>query len=62
MLSDVDEIARPHVLRALRKCDFVSAGHNCAALEGAFFYYSYSQRVGDWNAAPKVTATAPAQQ
>lgn len=54
MLSDVDEIPRPHAVRALRKCDFAAAGHNCAALEGVFFYYSYSQKAGEWKAAPKV--------
>ena len=55
ILGDVDEIPRPAVLRALRTCPF-QARHNCANLDGSFFYYSYSGYAGDWKAGPKVSA------
>ena len=55
VLGDIDEIPRPEALRALRSCPF-QARHNCANLDGAFFYYSYSGYAGDWKAGPKVTS------
>ena len=56
ILGDVDEIPRPEVLRALRTCPF-QAHHNCANLDGSFFYYSYSGYAGDWKAGPKVSVS-----
>ena len=61
ILGDVDEIPRPEVLRALRTCPF-QAQHNCANLDGSFFYYSYSGYAGDWKAGPKVSAPCCARQ
>lgn len=51
--GDLDEIPRPKTLRALRNCP-ITGRHNCASLEGSFFYYSYSGYAGDWKAGPKV--------
>jgi hypothetical protein len=53
ILGDVDEIPRPETLAALRACPF-QAKHNCANLDGSFFYYSYSGYAGEWLAGPKV--------
>jgi len=53
VLGDVDEIPRPEMLRALRTCPFEQR-HNCANLDGSYFYYSYSGYAGDWKAGPKV--------
>jgi len=53
VLGDVDEIPRPEILRALRTCPFEQR-HNCANLDGSYFYYSYSGYAGDWKAGPKV--------
>ena len=55
ILGDVDEIPRPEALRALRSCPF-RGRHNCANLDGSFFYYSYSGYAGDWKAGPKASA------
>jgi hypothetical protein len=53
ILGDVDEIPRPETLAALRACPF-EGKHNCANLDGSFFYYSYSGYAGEWLAGPKV--------
>lgn len=46
--GDVDEIPRAAAVAALRRCAWVNQAdrHNCAALEGPFFYFSYTNYAG----------------
>ncbi|GKT44361.1 uncharacterized protein ColSpa_04542 [Colletotrichum spaethianum] len=44
IVSDVDEIPKPEVLRALRNCN-VPVRNN---IHSDFYYYSYQWRTGDW--------------
>ena len=46
--GDLDEIPRPAAVQALRSCEWrVQPGaHDCAVLEGSFFYYSFSWYAG----------------
>ncbi len=46
--GDLDEIPRPAAVQALRSCEWVlqPGYHDCAVLEGSFFYYSFSWYAG----------------
>ncbi|BDA40413.1 probable beta-1,4-mannosyl-glycoprotein 4-beta-N-acetylglucosaminyltransferase [Coccomyxa sp. Obi] len=54
--GDLDEIPRPAAVQALRGCEWAlqPGYHDCAVLEGAFFYYSFSWYAGEWSPGPKV--------
>lgn len=46
--GDLDEIPRPVAVQALRSCEWAQQPgyHDCAVLEGSFFYYSFSWYAG----------------
>lgn len=49
MFGDVDEIPKPEAVRAIRNCAWkvLPEKDDCAALEGSFFYFSYSWYAGE---------------
>ena len=46
--GDVDEIPKAEAVAALRRCEWPKRPdhHNCAAMEGSFFYFSYANYAG----------------
>lgn len=48
-VQDLDEIPKPEAVRAMKHCAWEAKPplHDCVALEGSFFYFSYSWYSGD---------------
>ncbi|CAK0788020.1 hypothetical protein CVIRNUC_011242 [Coccomyxa viridis] len=56
MSGDLDEVPKAEPVRAVKHCVWEpkEGMDECVALEGSYFYFSYSWYAGEWSAGPRV--------